>query len=115
MILRGVRSLALALGALVGLTAVASLLVGLAAGVGAVRALSGGYLLVGSLLFTAGALVGLRDPSRTRERELRTTRRVSPGALAGWSEAFHLSALLVGLGLGLVILGVVLDPDASFT
>jgi hypothetical protein len=112
---RGIRSLAIAFGALIGVTAAASLLVGLATDVPAVRALSGGYLLVGSLLFVAGALVGLRDPARARERSLRTTRRVSPGALAGWSEAFHLSALLVGLGLGLVLLGIALNPNASFT
>jgi hypothetical protein len=114
-ILRGVRSLALALGALIVVTAAASLLVGLAADVSAVRALSGGYLLVGSLLFIAGALVGLRDPARARERELRTTRRVSPGTLESWSEAFHLSALLVGLGIGLVLLGIALNPNTSFT
>ena len=115
MILRGIRSLAIALGALLGLTALASLLVGLAADVAPVRALSGGYLIVGSLLFIAGALVGLRDPARARERELRTARRVSPGALAGWSEAFQLSALLVGLGLGLVLVGIALNPNTSFT
>lgn len=115
MIRRGIRSLALALAALVGATAVASLVVGIAADVSAVRALSGGYLLVGSLLFIGGALVGLRDPARARERQLRTTRRVSPGTLASWSEAFHLSALLVGLGLGLVLLGIALNPNTSFT
>ena len=30
-----------------------------------------------------------------------------------WAEAFHLSALLVGVGLFLVLLGVVLHPRAS--
>jgi hypothetical protein len=112
---RGIRTLAIALAALIGATAVVSLLVGLAADVPTVRALSGGYLLVGSLLFIAGALVGLRDPARARERALRTTRRATPGALAGWSEAFHLSALLVGLGIGLVLLGIALNPNTSFT
>ena len=87
----------------------------MAADVSAQRALSGGYLLMGSLLFTAGALVGLRDPARARERERRTTRRVNPGGLASWSEAFHLSALLVGLGIGLVLVGIALNPRASFT
>ncbi len=114
MILRGLRSIAIALACVFGLTALASLLVGVAADVSAVRALSGGYLLMGSLLFTAGALVGLRDPARARERE-RRIRRPNPGGLATWSEAFHLSALLVGLGISLVLVGIMLSPRASFT
>ena len=114
MILRGLRSLAIALVCALGATALASLLIGMVADVSAVRALSGGYLLMGSLLFTAGALVGLRDPARARERE-RRIRRVNPGGLASWSEAFHLSALLVGLGIGLVLVGIALSPRASFT
>ena len=114
MILRGLRTIAIALACVLGVTAVGSLLIGLAADVSAMRALSGGYLLMGSLLFTAGALVGLRDPARARERE-RRLRRVSPGGLASWSEAFHLSALLVGLGIGLVLVGIALSPRASFT
>jgi hypothetical protein len=113
-ILRGLRSIAIALACVLGATALASLLVGLAADVSPLRALSGGYLLVGSLLFTAGALVGLRDPARARERE-RRIRRPNPGGLASWSEAFHLSALLVGLGIGLVLVGIALSPRASFT
>lgn len=114
MIKRGLRSIAIALACVFGLTAVASLLIGVAADVSAVRALSGGYLLMGSLLFTAGALVGLRDPARARERE-RRIRRVNPGRLASWSEAFQLSALLVGLGISLVLVGIALSPRASFT
>lgn len=115
MIARGLRSLGIGLACVFGLTAAASLLVGLAADVSALRAVSGGYLLVGSLLFTAGALVGLRDPARARERQRRATGRVAPDGLATWSDAFHLSALLVGLGLGLVLAGIALSPQASFT
>jgi hypothetical protein len=111
---RGLRSIAIALVCVFGLTAAASLLIGVAADVSAERALSGGYLLMGSLLFTAGALVGLRDPARARERE-RRIRRVNPGGLASWTEAFHLSALLVGLGISLVLVGIALSPRASFT
>ena len=67
-------------------------------------------MLVGSLVFTAGAVVGLRDPARSRE--LRAARGASAGGPASWTEALH-SALLVGLGLGLVLLGVALDPRTS--
>ena len=115
MIARGLRALAITLAGTLGGTAAASLLVGLAADVSPLRAVSGGYLLVGSLLFTAGALVGLRDPTWARERQRRTTGRVASAGLATWSDAFHLSALLVGLGLGLVLVGIALSPQASFT
>jgi hypothetical protein len=111
---RGLRSLAIALACVFGFTAVASLLIGWAADVSVQRAVSGGYLLMGSLLFIAGALVGLRDPARARERE-RRARRIPTGGLATWSEAFHLSALLVGLGIGLVLVGIALNPNASFS
>ena len=114
MIRRGLRSLAIALSCVFGFTAVASLLIGGAADVAVQRSGAGGYLLLGSLLFIAGALVGLRDPARARERE-RRARRISTGGLATWSEAFHLSALLVGLGIGLVLVGIALNPPASFS
>lgn len=112
MITQGVRRLATALAVLCAATAATSLLVGVAAGVSAERALSGGFLVVGSLLFTAGAFTGLRDPARSRR--VRGPIRGSPDAPATWTDAFHLSALLVGLGMCLVLLGVALHPQASF-
>lgn len=108
MIVRGLRTLALVLLGLCAFTAVGSLLIGTAAGLPAQRALSGGFMLVGSLLFTAGAVAGLRDPGRT-QRE----RRLARGAPATWTEAFHLSIVLVGFGLCLVLLGVVLNPRTA--
>lgn len=113
MIARGLRDLAVGVLAVCGFTAIASLLLGLAAGLSATRALSGGFMLVGSLLFTAGAVVGLRDPARSRERAQRAALAATPGAPRSWTEAFHLSAALVGLGLFLVALGVAIDPRTS--
>ena len=113
MIAQGLRRLAVVFALLCAATAAASLLIGTAAGVSTERALSGGFLVVGSLLFIAGALTGLRDPARSRSR-LRGAIRGSPGGPATWTEAFHLSALLVGLGMCLVLLGVALHPRASF-
>lgn len=111
MIARGVRDLGVGVAGICAFTALASLLLGFAAGLPVGRALSGGFLLAGSLLFTAGAVVGLRDPARARER------RIARGAVAtgprSWTEAFNLSALLVGIGLLLVLIGVVLHPTAS--
>ena len=53
-------------------------------------------------LFTAGAVVGLRDPARARER--RIARGAATTGPRSWSEAFNLSALLYGFG-SLVLLG----------
>ena len=111
MIARGFRDLGLGLAGICAFTALASLLLGLAAGIPASRALSGGFLLAGSLLFTAGAVVGLRDPARARER--RIARGADAGGPRSWAEAFHLSALLVGVGFVLVLIGVVIHPRAS--
>ena len=111
MIARGLRDLGVGIAGICAFVALASLLVGAAAGLSALRALSGGFLLAGSLLFTAGAVAGLRDPARARERRL-----AGDAAATGprsWPEAFHLSALLVGVGLFLVLLGIVLHPRAD--
>lgn len=111
MIARGFRDLGAGVAGICAFTALASLLLGLAAGLPVSRALSGGFLLVGSLLFTAGAVVGLRDPARARER--RIARGASTTGPRSWAEAFNLSALLVGVGFFLVLLGIVLHPRAS--
>lgn len=113
MIARGLRDLAVGVLGVCGFTALASLLLGLAAGFSATRALSAGFMLVGSLLFTAGAVVGLRDPARSRDRERRAALTGTAGGPRSWTEAFHLSAVLVGLGLFLVALGVAIDPRTS--
>ena len=80
-----------------------------------VSVVSGGIWHLGTLLGTT------QGPSRAaaflaggRFRE-RRARRTSAGGLATWSEAFHLSALLVGLGIGLVLVGIALNPNASFS
>ena len=113
MIARGLRDLALAALALAAFTGLASLAVGGAAGLSAQRAVSGGLLLVGSIVFTAGALAGLRDPARASRRERLSGRGTATGRLTSWADAFQLSAALVGLGMGLVLLGVLLHPRAS--
>jgi hypothetical protein len=110
-IARGLRDLTAGVLGICGFTAVLSLLIGTAAGLPVLRALSGGFLLVGSLLFTAGAVVGLRDPARGRER--RVARGADGAGPRSWGEAFHLSALLVGVGILLVVIGVAIHPRTS--
>ena len=113
MIRRGLRDLAVVALGLCAATGVLSLLIGAAAGMGALRSVSAGYLLVGALLFSAGAVVGLRDPGRSRRR-VTLARGASPSTgPATWTEAFHLSAVLVGLGMCLVLLGVLLHPNTA--
>ena len=114
MIARGLRDLGVGLLGICGLTALGSLAIGAAAGLSLQRALSGGFLLVGSLFFTAGAVVGLRDPTRARERRVaRGDPSTGTAGLGSWTEAFHLSALLVGVGVLLVLLGGALHPSTS--
>ena len=113
MIARGLRNLALVALGLAAATALGALLIGSAAGMSAQRALSGGFLLVGSIIFTAGALAASATRPAPRRRERLMRGGGSTGRLASWSEAFQLSAALVGLGLGLVLLGVLLHPTAS--
>jgi hypothetical protein len=112
-IARGLRTLALVLVGLCAVTALGSLAIGTSAGLPAQRALSGGFMLVGALLFSAGAIVGIRDPGRSREHQRRAGRTATPGSPATWTEAFHLSAVLVGLGVCLVLLGVAVNPNTS--
>ena len=112
MIRRGLRDLAVAALGLVAATAMLSLLIGAAAGLGVQRSLSAGYMLVGSLLFTAGAVAGLRDPGRSRRRE-RLISGTTTSELTSWTDAFQLSAVLVGLGVCLVVLGIALHPQTS--
>lgn len=109
MIARGLRTILIGLLALGAFAALAGLLVGSAAGMSAERGASGGLLLIGSLVFVAGAVSGMRYPSkRVRERRLEAgdgADRSGGGASA--------AGLLVSAGIVLVVLGIVLDPETS--
>ena len=110
MIARGLRDLAAGLAGLVGVTVVSSLLIGVLAGLPAVRAVSSGLVLVGSLVFVTGVFAGIRDPGRLRRRG---PPRIAPGSPRDWDEAFHLSAVLVGAGISLVVAGIALDTRSA--
>lgn len=70
-------------------------------------------MLVGSVVLTAGAAAGIRDPARSSRRERLLRRGSAPSRLTSWRDAFQLSAALVGIGMALVLVGVVLHPRAS--
>ncbi|MEO5634100.1 hypothetical protein [Gaiella sp.] len=109
MILSGLRTILIGIVALGTFAALAGLLVGAAAGWSGLRGASGGLLLVGSLVFVAGAVSGMRYPSK-RVRERRLEGADGPGRTGGDASA---AGLLVGAGIVLVVLGIVLDPETS--
>jgi hypothetical protein len=110
MIGRTVRFLVLGVLVAGAATTAVALLVGLAAGLPGRRAASGGLLLVGSLVFVAGAVTGLRLPSRPAADAVR-----DGGSCGGSpSEAVAISGILTGAGLVLVLAGIGLDPETSF-
>ncbi len=109
MIVRGLRTIVVGILALGAAAALAGVLVALAAGMSATRGASGGLLLVGSLVFVAGAVSGMRYPSkRTRERRL-----AAPDGSSSTTEDASAAGLLVGAGIALVLAGIVLDPETS--
>jgi hypothetical protein len=115
------RRFALLLAGVAGGTALVSLLLGLALGSAADRAVSVGFYLVGSFLLVAGFFAGNRGPARLKGRE------DEGGAVAGmfgvgiggrrlrWAtieereEALANSAVFVALALALLVLGVLAD------
>lgn len=109
MIARGLRTILIGLLVLGAFAALAGILVSVAAGFSAARGASGGLLLVGSLVFVAGAVSGMRYPSQ-RVRERRLEGADDSGRTGGEASA---GGLLVSAGIVLVVLGIVLDPEAS--
>lgn len=110
MIRSGLKRLVLILVGLFAATTLISIPAGLLSGTSLARALSLGFMLSGSFVFTVGAAIGLRGPARARHR--------SDGSLAGYEfaspehrvESTNISYLLVAIGLFFVAFGVVIDP-----
>ncbi len=96
------------------LTVLFSLLVGLLAGSSPQRAVSLGFVLVGAFLLAMGFFVGVRGPVRLMRREggrLVGARLAEPEERV---EAISLSALFIGVGFVLLVVGLALDPRYSF-
>ena len=79
-----------------GVTAALSLLIGLASGSSATRAVSLGFYLIGSFLLISGFFV--------RERI------AVDKTVAEQEETINMSAVFVAIGLTLIVLGVAADP-----
>ena len=113
------RRFGILLVALVGGTAVVSLLIGLAFGAGVGRSVSLGWYGVGSVLLISGFFVGNRGPARHQGEGPMT-----PFSMRRWvrwatpdeqRESISLSAVLVILGLLVIALGVLADTRYALT
>jgi hypothetical protein len=101
---------------LTGGTAAASLLLGLALGSAAARAVAVGFYLVGCALLLGGFFFGSRGPFRVADEEgmvgLRRPRGVRTVSAAEHADTFNLTGLLVVAGLLLLALGAAVDSNA---
>jgi hypothetical protein len=107
-----------------GVTAAGSLVIGLLVGASLDRALVLGFYLVGCFLMLAGFFSGNRGPTRVKSESPAASatpfgvfsgeRRLRWATLSEQDEAINNSAVFVGLGIVLVIIGVLLDSRHSF-
>jgi hypothetical protein len=118
MVLPALRRLAVAILLCVGVTVAGSLLIGALAGASLDRSLVLGFYLVGCLFMLAGFFLGNRGPARVKSEEpgpamtpfgVFGDRRLRWATLGEQDETINSSALLVGLGVVLVVIGVLLD------
>lgn len=120
----GFRRLAFAVFLSIGVTAVLSLIVGLLVGASLDRSLTLGFYLMGCFLMLAGFFVGNRGPTRVKSESPAASaapfgvfsgdRRLRWATLSEQEESINNSAVFVGLGVVLVIIGVLLDSRHSF-
>jgi hypothetical protein len=118
------RRLAFAILICIGVTAAGSLLVGLLVGASLDRSLVLGFYLVGCFLMLAGFFTGNRGPTRVRSESpgvsatpfgaFSGARRLRWATLGEQDEAINSSAVFVGLGIVLVIVGILLDGRHTF-
>jgi hypothetical protein len=123
MYVAALRRLAIAILICVGVTAVGALTIGLLIGASLERSLVIGFYLVGCFLMVAGFFAGNRGPTRVKSESPAASaipfgvsggRRLRWATLGEQQEAINNSAVFVGLGIVLVLIGVLLDGRHSF-
>jgi hypothetical protein len=98
------------LAAIAGATIVVSLLLGLALGTSADRAISVGLDCVGAFLLVAGFFIGNRGPARLKEGAPPLEgRRVRWATREERMIALNDSAIFVSVGFVLILLGIAID------
>jgi hypothetical protein len=121
LIVPALRRLAIAILISVGVTTVGALTVGVLIGASLERSLVIGFYLVGCFLMVAGFFAGNRGPARVKSESPAASampfsgdRRLRWATLGEQQEAINTSAVFVGLGIVLVVIGVLLDGRHSF-
>jgi len=99
------------LAGIAGATIVLSLLLGLALGTSADRAISVGLDCVGAFLLVAGFFIGNRGPARLKEEGAAPLegRRVRWATREERVIALNDSAIFVSVGFALILLGIAID------
>jgi hypothetical protein len=121
MLRAALRRLVVAVAICVGVTVAGSLLIGVLAGASVDRSLVLGFYLMGCFLMLAGFFVGNRGPARVKSEGpgpitpfgAMGDRRLRWATLGEQEETINNSAVLVGLGVILVVIGVLLDGRES--
>jgi hypothetical protein len=121
MILAALRRLALLVLLGAAVTSVGSLLLGLLLGASVARSLTVGFYLTGAFLMVLGFFAGNRGPARVKSETPGPA--TFPFAFAGrrlrWAtaseqhESINSSAIFISLGLILVLIGLLIDPQHS--
>ena len=106
------------------MTAALSLVIGLLIGASLDRSLVLGFYLMGCFLMLAGFFVGNRGPTRVKSESPAASatpfgvfsgeRRLRWATLREQEESINSSAVFVGLGIFLVLIGALLDSRHSF-
>jgi hypothetical protein len=111
------RRIGIILGSLIGGTAAISLLIGLAAGSSARRALSVGFYIAGAALLSGTLIMGIRGPLRPEWKDESQTmgrflgpRGVRRATAEERSQSHRSSLFLFTLGIAMLGIGIVLDP-----
>ena len=116
------RRIAVILLSTAALTAVGGFLVGLLIGASAERSISVGFYLVGCFFLVSGFFVGNRGPARVKSESPGPSMLPVPGfgsrrmrwaSLEEQHETISHSALFIGLGAILVVIGTLVDTHRS--
>jgi hypothetical protein len=116
------RRLAVIIVSTAALTTVGALLVGLLVGASPERSISVGFYLVGCFFLVSGFFVGNRGPARVKSESPGpsmlpipgfTSRRLRWASLDEQEETISHSALFIGLGAILVVIGTLVDTHRS--
>jgi hypothetical protein len=120
-LLGGARRLLILTASVGGATLVLSLALALLAGTSVRRSVAVGFYLVGSILLLSGFFVGNRGVLRAEGDPQRPSlfgfgrRGVRSATAEEQRESVRVSAIVIGLGIALLILGTLADNENSLT